>query len=554
MDSCLTKRALPALPRLGWLARVDTRTSEVHLVHGSSVEAGPAFAVEGVWDGPFAEADFHRAEHFFGSGVRVEGDCVWFVPSHALVDRIVYGWRGAELLVSNSLALLMGYTGARLDPAHDYRQQTFTILQGLRDYEPRFPVVHSQIDVFYQVFHQPIVLRKGVLEKVAARPPRAFSSFEEYVDLLRASLRDLRANSISPHRKIPMRAFSMASSGYDSTAVSALVRDLDVEACFTARRAWYNFLPLLNPRMVIDDGTPVARRLGLSVRYFDPPSRRTSEEELCFYAPCTGGAQVLFLTMAEHIRQTCGAALVFTGFHGDKVWDLHTGGKHLSDELRRGDVSGLDLSEIRLKAGFVNVAVPFMFARSIRDIVGIAQAPEMSPWRLGTDYDRPIPRRIVETAGVPRAAFGRQKRAALQRPPYPFDPTLRRSFLAYIRERYRWPPAFVFLHHRINRIAFRVRGAWNIVRRVFGRRPKPRAAVTLWTRVDFSYEIHIWALQVLSRYYGEILGKDPPFEKDAPHSTPSPGNGRTGHRNHSDIPIGAELSPKYEDPRRSGPI
>ena len=35
----------------------------------------------------------------------------------------------------------------------------------------------------------------------------------------------------------------------------------------------------------------------------------------------------------------------------------------------------------------------------------------MRPWCVGGAYDRPIPRRIVESAGVERAAFGQTKRA-----------------------------------------------------------------------------------------------------------------------------------------------
>ena len=35
----------------------------------------------------------------------------------------------------------------------------------------------------------------------------------------------------------------------------------------------------------------------------------------------------------------------------------------------------------------------------------------MTPWSVGGGYDRPIPRRIAESAGVDRQAFGQRKRA-----------------------------------------------------------------------------------------------------------------------------------------------
>ena len=40
------------------------------------------------------------------------------------------------------------------------------------------------------------------------------------------------------------------------------------------------------------------------------------------------------------------------------------------------------------------------------EIEYLACSDEMAPWSLGNDYDRPIPRRIVEEAGIPRALFG----------------------------------------------------------------------------------------------------------------------------------------------------
>ena len=33
----------------------------------------------------------------------------------------------------------------------------------------------------------------------------------------------------------------------------------------------------------------------------------------------------------------------------------------------------------------------------------------MDFWKLGNDYDKPIPRRIIEMAGVPRGIFGVRK-------------------------------------------------------------------------------------------------------------------------------------------------
>lgn len=51
-------------------------------------------------------------------------------------------------------------------------------------------------------------------------------------------------------------------------------------------------------------------------------------------------------------------------------------------------------------------------AHDYRATQRISHSPEMRPWVLGRRYDKPIPRRILEEAGVPRGTFGEVKRAA----------------------------------------------------------------------------------------------------------------------------------------------
>lgn len=55
--------------------------------------------------------------------------------------------------------------------------------------------------------------------------------------------------------------------------------------------------------------------------------------------------------------------------------------------------------------------VPFIGALRHPDLYGIAHSDEMLPYRLGTDYDRPLARRMAEEAGVPRELFGQEKKA-----------------------------------------------------------------------------------------------------------------------------------------------
>jgi hypothetical protein len=86
----------------------------------------------------------------------------------------------------------------------------------------------------------------------------------------------------------------------------------------------------------------------------------------------------------------------------------------------------------------------------------------MRPWRLENSYDRPIPRRIAEEAGVPRDLFGQIKVGSVvlfPSPSLPYGRELREEFLeSLINEGImtRWGIQLWPLVHLVNSvIAFR---------------------------------------------------------------------------------------------------
>jgi hypothetical protein len=106
-----------------------------------------------------------------------------------------------------------------------------------------------------------------------------------------------------------------------------------------------------------------------------------------------------------------------------------------SDQLKRWDLGGHSLSEVRLHVGVTHLALPYIGARRRSELLEITESDDMSPWRLGTNYDRPIARRFAEEAGVPRDFFGQKKMAtivAMARPPFPFDPKLKQEYESYL--------------------------------------------------------------------------------------------------------------------------
>lgn len=527
MTSRLHYLEIPQLPRLAWLAVMNRDTGDVLVYHGSALECHERWMVEGTWDDDFRLGGFHASDHFFGSGIRVVGDAVQFVPSSAPINGLLCAERRREILVSNSLMLLLAFTGARLDPAHDYRAETYAIRQGAAHYRKDFTVLHPEIPRFSQVYDRSLVILPGEpgIAFASPRPAVEVPSYTRYRELVTAALLRLRANYTSPDRRAPLSAFATISSGYDSAAAAVLAKDLSIEACFTSRRSNTHIPAWLNRRAGIDDGTPIASRLGLRTIPLDPRSSRVTEDELFFLAPGCAPPSLVLHALARHIERRRPAVL-FTGFLGDEVWDRNPWERHYQAEgIVRGDTTALMLSEIRLKSGFINVAVPSLCARRVQDLAVLSDSIEMAPWRLNTrDYDRPIPRRILEEAGIPRDLFAGRKKAVVRTYTWPRNRALRRSFMAEVRARHRRGAGFVYLHDLANRVAFWWFRAFHLVRRrLWAIEPPDTPAVLVGKRFDFAYLQFLWAARTLSERLAALLKESGvvPAALDARRRTPA---------------------------------
>lgn len=418
----LSCRAIGGLPRLAWLGVIDTANGRTVAFHGRNVEVGDGFLVEGVWDGPFSEAGFAESPNFFGSGLRVEGNSVIVVPPRALLDRLIVVAVGDKFVVSNSFTLLLNALEARLLPDHGYVRETFTILDGVRGYEPRVPLLLDGADHAQQRFFFPFRISARGIEVLEDRAEPTFDSFAEYRSALSSALDGIVANATDSARRGPFRFRATVSRGYDSPAAAALVAPFTSPVAYTAARS----NSLMRGRATNDDGSEIASRLALRV---EPLGRSMgSFDERFFHAGSTTDPELIFGSLAEDVQRDARPTVLISGYHGDKVWAIDPGSHYLGDDLKRGDTSGLSLTEARLSAGWVNLPVPFIGARGISSVVRISKSAEMEPWRLGTSYDRPIPRRIAEEAGIPREAFGERKRAVVKTIIAPHDTVLRADF------------------------------------------------------------------------------------------------------------------------------
>ncbi len=505
---------LPDLPKLAWAASLDLGQRTVWVLHGSAVECTEKWLIEGTWDGPFQQAAFHRSANFFGSGIRIDGDLIHFVPSSALVDRLLYCVWAGRLYVSNSLILLLAITGARLDPAHNYQEEGHAVSKGFRTYDPTFRVLHPRIPAFFQLFHHNIVVSTGGNISIQPKPTPAYhlESFGDYVAQMHRILQSVRANYTDPARSVTLDSFSTMSSGYDSTAASVLANAVGVTKCFNSRRSNSALPPWLFGDRTLDDGTPIARALNMQILYGDPRASISTEDELYFYAACSGRREPAYGLLAEHVSRHCQAAVVFTGYHGDIVWGASLLPRDADGDVSRRSVAGLSISEVRLRSGIINAPVPAILATETTAIDRISGSREMEPWVLGTTYDRPIPRRIVEQAGVDREAFGQYKKNVVTSPVRPTNPALRKQFLRFLGSK---GIRHVRAVGTINRIYFVMARLWGYSREFArpGRRTRdPRFGALVRTRrklfhrgVDYPNLLHQWAVEVLVQRSTEML-------------------------------------------------
>lgn len=387
-------------PPLAWLARCTRHDPTVALFHGPEVEITPDWCCEAVWAGPFESGDFDRTDVVFGSGARLRGaggPSVTFVSSGTTVDRLQSLETGEATWVSNSLPCLLAAVGGEPDAAYRaYFRDFGSIKHGIQSYRRVLATSAGPVRLTY--YHNLVWNGDTVAEAAKPTPVRDFSGFAPYHEFLAASLSGLAQNLADPARARPFTMLGTISSGYDSPTVVALAR-----ACGLREAISFSTANDGAP----DDGAAVAAALGVRVCSIPRNAWRARDLGAVPFLAADAKGEDAFIGGAERLL---GGRVLFTGFLGDKVWD--PSGNSTDADLARHDQSGLALTEYRLWAGFIHCPVPFLGARQTRDIKAISRSPEMAPWAVPGRYNRPICRRIVEAAGVPREAFGIRKKAA----------------------------------------------------------------------------------------------------------------------------------------------
>ena len=425
------------MPKLAWIAKVETQASKFSATLGEWVEIQADSFIEGVADIEFSSNALDQTAYVFGSGAVIRGETVTFVSSMATTDYLY--WRAADdgrvVHVSNSLPLLLAYLNDRLDPGClDYSAINHSIMFGINRYQKRIPTSKGTVN---RLIHRNLqVGPAGVMETDKPIAPR-FSAYSDYLRYLTSSYGRIAQNARDVKRQRPMAIFSTQSRGYDSSAINAVAKDFGVDCAFTVSRGKALGMLATQDRKfeVNDDGTQICEKFAIPCVQIERRALEgDSEHESLYYAALDDNGDFNLQQIGSHVTQP---TALLTGALGE-LWypaSYSANRQSVNADLVRGDLSTHGLTEVRLEAGFVQLAMPFIGATSREDIVRITESAEMDPWRLGTTYDRPIPRRIAEEAGLAREMFGQVKMASVLEypaPRLPLNTELRRLFFSFL--------------------------------------------------------------------------------------------------------------------------
>jgi hypothetical protein len=398
----LVTRPNAGLPRLAWCAVVTPSAATVEVSHGEAVECGDDFWVEGAWDGEFTAGAFADALLFMGSGAKLTADGVVFSTASHTVEALYYARIDAQVYFSNSLPFLLASAELTLDVQFPHYLSILTSSRfGLERYSKTIPTAEG-IDVTMLLHCSATIDASGRIATAKRRLPDEFRDYHHFRSFVVDGLAALWENARAPERSVRYGMLSTTSSGYDSVAISVLARDVGCTDTITFAKT---------ARGEDDSGERIARRLGMNVHTFDRDDCRTNERAVLEVVAC--GDSDIQLAACEDIL---GGNLLLTGYSGDRLWDREfkpLWRERTNTPLVRTDVAGASLQEFRLRVGFIQVPVALFALSRDRSIWEITGSEEMKPWTLGTVYDRPIPRRIAEEAGIPREWFGQKKKVTV---------------------------------------------------------------------------------------------------------------------------------------------
>jgi hypothetical protein len=387
------------LPRLAWCAVIGESDHKVVIHHGPWIEVGESSFVEGAWSGPYCEMDFPHATTFTGSGGILTSDGVLFATSTSTIEPL-YALRDKNgIHCSNSLRLVLSSGADDIDDDYCYYDIDITWMAfGITRSISRIPTRGRNWVTIHRYCN--LLITSDLSLKVQTKErPEPFVSYANYRTFLDEQVSLTIQNSADARRLVRYAPISTISSGYDSTATSVIAKGAGCKEFFTFA---------ISGDGTNDSGKLIGNSLGLEVTEHDPTAycSRNNLPEAEFVATGGGGGSVVFTALEDRLA----GKILLTGNYGGEAWERadNKGGVNMAS----WDCAGADMLYFRTRVGFLVLAVPSIGYSEYASLQRIANSEEMRPYSLHREeYDRPIPRRIVEEAGVARELFGQSKKA-----------------------------------------------------------------------------------------------------------------------------------------------
>jgi hypothetical protein len=399
-----------SLPRLAWCVVIgDSGKILVH--HGPWIEVSERSFVEGSWSGSYCEMDFPHATTFTGSGAVLTSDGVLFATPTNSVEPLYTLRDTNRIYCSNSLRLLLSSSADDIDYRYFYYDLDITSLaleKGRR--VSRIPTCGGKRVTIHR-YCNVLIGRDLSLNEQTKKRPKPFVCYTNYRTFLDEQVYLTIQNSADARRLVRYTPICTISSGYDSVATSVIAKSAGCKEFFTFATSG---------NRTSDSGKVIGNLLGIEVTEHDPTAyfSRNDLPEAEFVATGGGGGSVIFTALEQRLA----GKILLTGNYGGEAWERanNRGGTNMTSI----DSAGADMLYFRARVGFLHLAVPSIGYSEYSSLQRIANSEEMRPYCLRREeYDRPIPRRIAEEAGVPRVLFGQCKKFAARSMKYcnPFN-------------------------------------------------------------------------------------------------------------------------------------
>jgi hypothetical protein len=395
---------IDTLPALAWCARIDRGSDTVSAFHGKLVETRPLGFVEGAWNAPFESFNFLSATVLCGTGAVLDGCRVLFTSGTGKASPLYSIEEAESIFLSNSVYFAMGAAGEAPDDIYPF--YPYDLIRIFREgMYCRSGDLRLRSGIPLQVHFATIISidRERAVRFEDHELCAPFADYRAYHALLLEEMKRVFQNADDPARRRRYRPLAAISTGYDSSATAALASLAGCEEAVT-------FIDSQREDPREDSGAANARCLGM----------RCTEYDRWHYLKLGGRAEAEFAfvglsttTPLAAMEDQLEGTILVTAAAGDTVWGPERSAcfNNLSQSWAR-HVCGLSQEEFRLRVGYLSFEPTYIGARHNELIHRIIESDEMRPWSVGGSYDRTIPRRIAEEAGLPRNQFGMRKIAS----------------------------------------------------------------------------------------------------------------------------------------------